>query len=198
MENEILTNNINSEKVVSPIIIGNNGVIAALFRKPETAGRVYTALLEEGYKQEDISLVMGENTRNKYFPDSNIRSTATDIGNKTLEGLGVGATVGGSVGAIAAAIGALGTSLVIPGLGIVVAGALAASFAGAGAGAAAGGVIGAIVGSKTPDDQAKLFEEGIKQGGVVLAIKAPSNEKRDTLYTQWQEMQKKESFSQAA
>ena len=44
-----------------------------------------------------------------------------------------------------AAVAAAGTSLAIPGLGVVIAGPLAAALAGAGAGAATGGLLGAQV-----------------------------------------------------
>lgn len=197
MENENLTNNLSSEEIASPIILGGNSLITSLFKNPKTAERIYDNLLAQGYKQDDITLVMSEDTRNDYFPD-NTAATASDLGNKTLEGLGVGAAIGGSVGALAAAIAAIGTSLVIPGLGLVVAGSLAASFAGAGAGAAAGGLIGALVGSETRSDQVKLLEEGLKKGGVVIAIKAHSDEDREKLRTQWVALQEKDAFTQAA
>lgn len=48
--------------------------------------------------------------------------------------MGIGSAIGGTIGAVAAAVAAAGTSLVFPGLGIVVAGPLAASLAGGGAG----------------------------------------------------------------
>ena len=57
-----------------------------------------------------------------------------------------------------AAIAAIGTSLVIPGLGLVVAGPLAAALAGAGAGGTAGGLIGALVGHGMPEDRTKKYE----------------------------------------
>jgi hypothetical protein len=197
MENEGITNRLSAEEITNPIIRGDNSLLTSLFKNPRTAERIYDDLLAQGYKQDDITLVMSEDTRNDYFPD-NTTATASDLGNKTLEGLGVGAAIGGSVGALAAAIAAMGTSLVIPGLGLIVAGSLAASFAGAGAGAAAGGLIGALVGSETPSDQVKLLEEGLKKGGVVIAIKARSDEDRERLHEEWLDLQKKDTFTQAA
>lgn len=198
MKKELFTSEQNSKEITSPIVLGDNRIITALFKNPRTAENIYEDLLSIGYKQDDITLVMSEETRNGYFPNNMDHATATDLGNRTLEGLGVGAAVGGSVGAIAAAIAAIGTTLLIPGLGIVVAGSLAAGLAGAGAGAAAGGLLGALVGSETPDEQAKLLEEGLKKGGVVIAIKAKSDEEREEIYNQWVELQRKESFTKAA
>ena len=70
---------------------------------------------------------------------------------------------------------AVGTSLVIPGLGLVIAGPAAAALAGAGAGAAAGGVIGALVGWGIPEERVKHYEAGIKSGGIVMGVKPRSD-----------------------
>ena len=48
--------------------------------------------------------------------------------------------------AVLAALTAAGTSIALPGLGLVIAGPLAAAAAGAGAGAATGGLLGALIG----------------------------------------------------
>ncbi len=142
--------------------------LTALFKNPQNAENIYNDLLSNGYKKEDITLMMSDEVQKKYFSSDEVSENAT--GTKTLEGLGVGGAVGGTVGAIAAALAAAGTSLVIPGLGIVVAGALAASFAGAGAGAAAGGLLGALVGAGIPEVDVKNYEKGIKEGGVVIGV----------------------------
>ena len=55
------------------------------------------------------------------------------------------------------------------------AGPLAAGLAGAGAGGLTGGLIGALVGSGIPDEHAKEYEAGIKQGGIVMGVQ-PRNE----------------------
>lgn len=142
--------------------------LTALFKNPQNAENIYNDLLSKGYKKEDITLMMSDEIQKKFF--SNESASENVMGTKTLEGLGVGGAVGGTVGAIAAALAAAGTSLVIPGLGIVVAGALAASFAGAGAGAAAGGLLGALVGAGIPEVDVEKYEKGIKEGGVVIGV----------------------------
>ena len=81
----------------------------------------------------------------------------------------------GTIGAIAGVVAAIGTTLVIPGLGILIAGPIVAGIAGAGAGGIAGGVIGALVGSGIPEERAKLYESGIENGNVVLGVN-PRNE----------------------
>ena len=64
-------------------------------------------------------------------------------------------------------------ALVIPGIGPVLAGgALATAFglAGAGIGAAAGGIGGALVGMGIPEEEARYFERGFREGGVLVTV----------------------------
>ena len=89
------------------------------------------------------------------------------------------------MGAIAAAIAAIGTSLVIPGLGIVIAGPAAAALAGAGAGAAAGGIVGALVGWGIPEERVKHYEAGIKKGGILMGVRPRSDEDAKYFAQDW-------------
>ena len=109
----------------------------------------------------------------------------TELGSKALEGTGAGAAIGGAVGGVLAAIAAIGTNLVMPGLGLVVAGPLAAALAGAGAGGLAGGLIGALVGWGIPEEHAKRYEEGLKEGGIVMGIEPRNEEDAKYLEREW-------------
>ncbi|HSN60419.1 MAG TPA: hypothetical protein VLR49_05770, partial [Ferruginibacter sp.] len=77
------------------------------------------------------------------------------------------------------------TSVVIPGLGILIAGPIAAGLAGAGAGGIAGGVIGAMIGSGIPEARAKLYESGIKEGNVVISVTPKNDEDAAYLENNW-------------
>ncbi len=50
-----------------------------------------------------------------------------------------GAGIGGAVGAVLAAIAAVGSTIILPGINLVIAGPIAEALAGAGAGAVTGG-----------------------------------------------------------
>jgi hypothetical protein len=82
---------------------------------------------------------------------------------------------------VLAAIAAVGTSIALPGIGLVIAGPIAAALAGAGAGGAAGGVIGALVGAGIPEHRAKVYDAGLRGGGILIGIEAKSNEDGDQL-----------------
>src|SRR6476619_1941024 len=152
-------------------------MVTGLFRDRDSAERAYGSLTERGYGQDDINLVMSDETRKKHFAVDN---RETELGNKALEGAGTGAAIGGTVGATLAAIAAIGTTLALPGLGLLVAGPIAAALAGAGAGGATGGLIGALIGSGIPEERVKKYEDGIKNGGIMMGV-TPRN-REDAAY----------------
>ena len=148
-----------------------SGYVTGLYSTPESASRAYEGLTtKHGYRPDDINVVMSEDTRKRHFGDVK-PGTELSGGTKAAEGLGKGAAIGGGIGAALAAIFAVGTSVVIPGLGLVVAGPIAAALAGAGAGGATGGIIGALVGAGIPEDRVRDYERGINDGGIVIGTK---------------------------
>ncbi len=150
--------------------------VTALFTDRDEAERAFNALTERGYNADDINVVMSEETQKRYF----VSGEQTELGTKAAKGAGIGGAIGGTVGAIAAAIAAVGTSLVVPGLGLVVAGPMAAALAGAGAGGVTGGLVGALIGAGIPEERVKHYEEGIKSGGILLGVQPRTDE--DAVY----------------
>ena len=144
-----------------------SGMITGLFPDRESAERAYGSIVDRGYGQDDVNLVMSDETRKKHFAAD---GRETELGNKALEGAGTGAAIGGAVGATLAAIAAIGTTLALPGLGLLIAGPIAAGLAGAGAGGATGGLVGALIGAGIPEERVKKYEEGIKKGGIMMGV----------------------------
>jgi hypothetical protein len=161
----------------------NNPYLTGLFPDRDSAERAYQGVVERGYKQDDINLVMSDETREKHFGSAEGRTT--ELGTKAAEGAGVGAGIGGTVGAIAAALAAVGTSIAVPGLGLVVAGPIAAALAGAGAGGAAGGLLGALIGWNIPEERVKEYESGIQQGGILMGLRPRSDDDAAHLEEHW-------------
>lgn len=145
----------------------NRNMLTGMFRDRKSTENAYNALQDKGYTKDEINLVMSEETRKRHFLEDN---QDTEIGTKAAEGAGKGSAIGGTVGAIVGVIAAIGTSLAIPGLGIVIAGPIAAGLAGAGAGGITGGIIGALAGSGMPEARAELYETGIEQGNIILGV----------------------------
>jgi hypothetical protein len=113
-----------------------------MFSDRESAQRAYAGVASRGYGNDDVDLVMSNKTRDRYF-GSDSKHEETVLGTKAAQGAGVGGAIGGAVGAVAAVVAAVGTSIAVPGLGLVVAGPIAAALAGGGAGVATGGLVGA-------------------------------------------------------
>jgi hypothetical protein len=162
---------------------GRSNMLTGMFRDREGAERAYQSLTERGYGKDDVNLLMSDDTRKKYFsnPDD------TEIGTKAWEGTGKGAAIGGAVGATLGAIAAIGTTLALPGLGLLVAGPIAAGLAGGGAGAATGGLVGALVGYGIPEERARLYEKGINEGGIVMGVNPRNAEDADYLENNWRQ-----------
>ena len=151
---------------------GNDSLVTGIYHSPEHAQRAYDDLTSRhGYKANEISVMMSEDSRKRHF--GNVKpGTELEHGSKAAEGAGKGGGIGAGIGAAIGAIMAIGTSLVIPGLGIVVAGPIAAALAGAGAGGVTGGLIGAMVGAGIPKHRAEEYERGMKDGGIVIGTRA--------------------------
>ncbi len=156
-------------------------MMTGMFNDRESAEGAYRSLQDRGYSQDDINLMMSDETRKKHFENDE----KSELGNKAMEGAGTGSAIGGTAGAIIGAIAAIGTAVAIPGLGLVVAGPLAAGLAGAGAGGLTGGIVGALIGSGIPEDRAKEYESGIKNGGIVMGVNPRTDEDAEYFENQW-------------
>ena len=157
------------------------------FRDRESAERGYDAIAARGYKNDDIHVMMSDETRKRYFKDMKDKDGKdTKLGNKALEGAGVGGAIGGAVGATAVGLAAAAASLAIPGIGLVIAGPLAGALAGGAAGATAGGVIGTLVGLGIPEERAKVYERDLKDGGIIVGVQPRNDEDARYFETEWQ------------
>ena len=148
--------------------------VTGLFKTRAAAEAAVDAIIKRGYTRDDVSVLMSDATKDKEF--------AVQTRSHAADGLGIGGAIGGTVGAVLAAILAVGTSVAIPG-GIFVAGPIAAALAGAGAGGATGGLIGLLIGTGIPEHRAKVYDTGVRGGGILLGAQAKSSEDVDKLQT---------------
>jgi ABC-type branched-chain amino acid transport system, permease component len=157
------------------------GMLTGLFNDKDSSESAYRSLRDRGYSDEEINVVMSDDTRKKYYAND----VDSELGSKAAEGTGVGGAIGGTIGAIIGGVAAIGTNLVLPGVGLVVWGPLAAALAGAGAGGLTGGLVGALIGWGIPEDRAKLYETGIQEGGTVLGVTPRSPEDAQYFENDW-------------
>lgn len=149
-------------------------MISAVFRDRMRAADAFDLLRDRGYVDRDVNVLMSDKTRDLYIGEDE-RQPPHHSGTMATEGVGVGGAVGTAIGATLAAIAAVGTTLAIPGLGLVIAGPVAAALAGAGAGATAGGILGGLIGLGITESNAAAYEDALKNGGVVIGVRPRSD-----------------------
>lgn len=160
----------------------NSSMLTGMFSDRESTESAYNTLHERGYGKEDVHVLMSDETRKKHFSEQE-----AEIGTKAMSGMGTGSAIGGTIGAVAGIIAAIGTTLAIPGLGVVIAGPVAAALAGAGAGGFTGGLVGAMIGAGIPEARARVYGEGIKNGKIVLGVNPRNDEDADYFKNNWRE-----------
>ena len=157
-------------------------IMTQSFRDRDSAERAYNAIAARGYKNDDIHVLMTDETRKTMFSKND---DSTDMGNKALKGVGVGGMVGGAVGATLVGLAAAAAAVTIPVLGLVIAGPLAGALAGGAAGATAGGLVGVLVGAGIPEERAKSYETDLKAGGIVLGVKPRHDDDARFFESEW-------------
>lgn len=120
------------------------------------------ALRDNGFRAEDISVLMPENLGTK--------DLGAEKETKAPEGIASGATAGAVLGGVLGWLAGIG-ALAIPGVGpLIAAGPIMAALAGAGAGGATGGLVGGLVGMGIPEYEAKRYEGRIRNGGILISV----------------------------
>lgn len=177
------------KKSLNILVMENTGnkrkenLLTGLFKQRSSAVRAYNRLYERGFSEDEINIMMTDETRKRYFDKK--KDEATKFGNKAMEGAAAGSAIGGTIGATVGIIAALGSGIIIPDLGIVVAGPLAAGLAGAGAGGLTGGIVGALIGSGLPEEKAKKYVQEIKKGKIVMGVRPRNKEEASYLEEEW-------------
>ena len=149
--------------------------IIGTFSDRPAAEAAVDRLTEQGFAQNDVSVVMNHETRTKHFGDD-AANGSSDRGSSIAKGAAGGGMIGGTLGALVAAVvgtGALGLTVATGGIAApFIAGPLAAALAAGGAGAAAGSVLGGLVGAGMPAHDAKRVHDDVERGNIVVSVHA--------------------------
>jgi uncharacterized protein YjbJ (UPF0337 family) len=164
---------------------GQNQMLTGLFNDRDNAERAYSSAKSRGYTDDELNVMMSDKTRDSWYQGETADTTDSELGSKALEGAGAGSAIGGTLGAIIGGIAAIGTSVILPGVGLIVAGPLAAALAGAGAGGLTGGLVGALIGSGIPEERAAIYEEGVRNGGAVVGLTPRNAEDAEYFENEW-------------
>jgi hypothetical protein len=146
--------------------------VLGIFSDREYAERAVNRLEDEGFRPQDISIVMKDRGDAKHVA----QSTGADVAGGATTGVATGAIIGGIAGLLVG-VGAIA----LPGFGLLLAagplaaslgltGAAATTASGAVTGAVAGGLIGALVSLGLPEEDARIYESRIREGGILVAV----------------------------
>lgn len=146
--------------------------VMGLFVHNDELTQAIRLLGQAGFNQEQLGLLAGEAAVEQLLAHYRERHTA--------EGAGWGAAGGGILGGFVGLLAVAG-SLAIPPLGAAVAAGTLASIlgttaAGAGLGALYGGITGALSGHGLAQEHMNIYEHGLKNGGMLLSVHAPTTE----------------------
>ena len=142
--------------------------VVGLFDQFPQAEKAARDLEGIGIAHSDISIAA--NNGDGRYPTHDSETTASNAPGAVSETV-TGAIEGGVVGLLAGLV-----ALAIPGLGwLAIGGWLGTTLIGAGVGAAVG-LTGALVGAGVPHDEAELYNEGVKRGGTLVAVKAQDDQ----------------------
>ena len=165
------------------ILFDQQPMLTAVFRDKNNASHAHWYLTRLGYPSGDINVLMTNTTQQQLREDPR-----HNAGSLATEGVATGGAIGTGIGAGLGAIAAIGTSVVFPGLGMIVAGPLLAAFAGGGAGAVAGGIVGGLIGAGMPESNVEAYEEVLKSGGVVIGVTPHNDDERSAIKERFDEL----------
>lgn len=149
-----------------------NKTVLGIFADKSAAEDAINELEEAGFSPKDISIVM----QDKASSEKLAADTGTSVADSTVTGATTGAALGGLAGLLIG-VGALA----IPGIGAVLVGgplaaalgltgAAATTVSGAATGALAGGILGALMGLGLTEDEARIYETSIQDGGILVVV----------------------------
>jgi uncharacterized membrane protein len=142
-------------------------ITLGLFNDSNHAGMAVSELKEEGFTKE-IS-VLAHNADQK--------AEVSEVKKDVSGGTSMGSTVGAVAGALMGIFSGI-TSVAVPGVGLIVGGPLVAllGVTGGALGSLAGGLVGALVDLGVNEPTAKVLEERIKKGEVLVGVSTDENE----------------------
>lgn len=146
--------------------------VIALYDELAEAQAAVQDLVNNGFSRDVISLLAHETHGETYTSHEGHEHAVSPV----ASGASIGAASGAAIGGLGGLLLGLGL-FAIPGLGpLVAAGPVVAALTGAGVGAVAGGLIGALTGLGVPKEEAEIYAESVRRGGMVVTLQAADDQ----------------------
>lgn len=163
-------------------------LVTALFKEGSGVERAYRCAVARGYAPDEINLVLSEETRRRFFNTTQVSSDLADKAAESTEkkrsaATALGGPAGGTAATIAPAIAAAGAATLLP--GVILAGPIAVALTAAAAVGVAGGLVGALTNWGIPKTRVEQYEQSIRDGGILIGVKARSEEDARELQREW-------------
>jgi hypothetical protein len=163
-------------------------LVTALFKDGSGVERAYQAALARGYSQNEINLVLSEETRRRYFnvdqvPSALAEKAAEATEKKTTAKKALGGPAGATAATIAPALAAAGAAALLPGL--IIAGPVAIALTAAAAVGITGGLVGALTNWGIPKSRIDYYEQSIRDGHILIGVDARSADDARQLQRDW-------------
>ncbi len=134
--------------------------VIGLFTDSKRAGEAVSDFIDLGISQ-DITVI----AKDEMNGEVTTHKVQSDVSDGAAAGAATGAVIGGLTALLVGA-----ASFTLPGVGLVVLGPLASVLTGIGAGALTGGVVGALIDWGVPEESAKMYEERLQAGDVLVGV----------------------------
>lgn len=138
--------------------------VIGIFKDSKQAGNAVSEFISKGLTN-DVTVVAKE----EVMGDTKTHEVKKDVSEGATTGAVAGATVGGLAGLLTGV-----ASFVVPGVGLLILGPLASILTGLAGGALSGGLMGALVDYGLPEEKAKLYEQRLQAGEVVVGVSTAS------------------------
>lgn len=140
--------------------------VVGVFDGRPQAERALLDLRRAGFRDDQVAMVMHHDALEVTDLDAAKAAQVTGQ-SKAVEGAAAGAAAGAVVGGLLALAPAL-----VPGVGTVyTVGTLAAALVGLAGGTAGGGIVGGLIGADFPEEEARVYEQELKAGRVLVGVK---------------------------
>jgi hypothetical protein len=147
-------------------------MVLGVFSDRDNAENAINDLRSNGYDAKNISIIMKDTAE--------AQTVASNTGANVATAATSGAATGGVLGAVAGLLVGIG-AIAVPGIGALLiggpiaaalglTGAAASTVSGAVTGALAGGLLGALMGLGIPEEDARIYEDRVRAGGILVAV----------------------------